>query len=113
MDFLFRIFAWLLLLTSVKAFAVLDAEYLPNDTQYKVGVTTPTQALGASVGEWHARHDQIANYMQLLAAQSDRVSLVETGRTHENRPLHLLAFSSAKNQQNLAAIQARHIQKHA
>jgi hypothetical protein len=110
MDFLFRIFAWLLLLTSVKAFAVLDAEYLPNDTQYKVGVTTPTQALGASVGEWHARHDQIANYMQLLAAQSDRVSLVETGRTHENRPLHLLAFSSAKNQQNLAAIQARHIQ---
>jgi hypothetical protein len=110
MDFLFRIFTILLLLTSVKTFAVSDAEYLPDDTQYKEGVTTPTQALGASVGEWHARHDQIANYMQLLAAQSDRVSLVETGRTHENRPLYLLAFSSAKNQQNLTAIQARHIQ---
>ena len=109
MEFLFRIFVFLLLLSSVKVFAVSDVEYLPKDTQYKVGITTPTQALGASVGEWHARHDQIANYMQLLAAQSDRVSLVETGRTHENRPLHLLAFSSTKNQKNLAEIQTRHI----
>ena len=99
-----------MLFISAKALAVLDTEYLPKDTRYKTEITTPTQALGASVGEWHARHDQIANYMQLLAAQSDRVSLVETGRTHENRPLYLLAFSSAKNQQNLAAIQARHIQ---
>ena len=110
MDLLFRTFALLLLLSSIKTFAVSDTEYLPEGTQYKVGITSPTQALGTSVGEWHARHDQIANYMQLLAAQSNRVSLVETGRTHENRPLYLLAFSSAKNQQNLAAIQQRHIQ---
>ncbi|MGK0269116.1 MAG: hypothetical protein ACI8Y3_001735 [Paraglaciecola sp.] len=110
MYLVFRIFAFLMLFISAKAFAVLDTEYLPKDTRYKAEITTPTQALGASVGEWHARHDQIANYMQLLAAQSDRVSLVETGRTHENRPLYLLAFSSDKNQQNLAAIQARHIQ---
>jgi hypothetical protein len=89
---------------------VVDTAYLPADTQYKAEITTPTQALGAPVGEWHVRHDQIANYMQVLAAQSDRVSLVETGRTHENRPLYLLAFSSTENQQNLAAIQARHIQ---
>jgi hypothetical protein len=111
MNWLYRIFAFCLLFISAQAAAVDDAAYLPADTQYKVGVTTPTQALGASVGEWHVRHDQLANYMQLLASQSDRVSLVETGRTHENRPLYLLAFSSAENQQNLAAIQARHIQE--
>lgn len=110
MDLLFRIFIFCFLFISAQAAAVADVAYLPADTQYKTEITTPTQALGAPVGEWHVRHDQIANYMQLLAAQSDRVSLVETGRTHENRPLYLLAFSSADNQQNLAAIQARHIQ---
>jgi len=110
MYLLFRIFTFLLLLVSVQALAIDDVAYLPTGTQYKADITTPTQALGASVGEWHVRHDQIANYMQVLASQSDRVSLVETGRTHENRPLYLLAFSSSENQQNLAAIQARHIQ---
>lgn len=90
--------------------AVVDTDYLPPDTQYNVEVTTPTQALGATVGEWHVRHDQIAHYMQVLASQSDRVSLVETGRTHENRPLYLLAFSSPENQKNLATIQTKHIQ---
>ena len=110
MNLVFRTLVFCLLIISTKAAAVADNAYLPADTQYKTEITTPTQALGATVGEWHVRHDQIANYMQLLAAQSDRVSLVETGRSHENRPLYLLAFSSAENQQNLAAIQARHIQ---
>jgi hypothetical protein len=93
MNFLLRIFMFCSLFTCAQAAAVVDTAYLPADTQYKVGITTPTQALGASVGEWHVRHDQLANYMQVLASQSDRVSLVETGRTHENRPLYLLAFS--------------------
>jgi hypothetical protein len=110
MNLLFRFFAFLLLFISAQALAVADTKYLPTGTQYKVNITTPTEVLGASVGEWHVRHDQIANYMQVLASQSDRVSLVETGRTHENRPLYLLAFTSPENQQNLAAIQARHIQ---
>ncbi|GAC17951.1 M14 metallopeptidase family protein [Paraglaciecola arctica] len=109
MDLMFRIFVFCLLFSSAQVAAVIDTAYLPADTQYKAEITTPTQALGAPVGEWHVRHDQIANYMQVLASQSDRVSLVETGRTHENRPLYLLAFSSAENQRNLAAIQARHI----
>jgi hypothetical protein len=110
MNLLFRFFAFFLLFISAQALAVADTKYLPTGTQYKVNITTPTEVLGASVGEWHVRHDQIANYMQVLASQSDRVSLVETGRTHENRPLYLLAFTSPENQQNLAAIQARHIQ---
>jgi hypothetical protein len=109
MYFLFRIFAFLLWFISAQVLAIADTAYLPTGTLYKADITTPTQALGASVGEWHVRHDQIAHYMQVLASQSDRVSLVETGRTHENRPLYLLAFSSPENQQNLAAIQAKHI----
>jgi len=110
MDFMLRIFVLCMLFIGTQAAAVTDSAYLPAGTQYKSEITTPTQALGATVGEWHVRHDQIANYMQLLASQSDRVSLVETGRTHENRPLYLLAFTSVENQQNLAAIQAKHIE---
>jgi hypothetical protein len=110
MNIVLRVFVFCLLIISTHTAALVDKAYLPADTQYNAGITTPTQALGATVGEWHVRHDQIASYMQLLAAQSDRVSLVETGRTHENRPLYLLAFSSPENQRNLTAIQAKHIQ---
>jgi hypothetical protein len=110
MSLMIRVLGFCLLFNCFYVAAVVDTDYLPTDTQYKAEITTPTQALGASVGEWHVRHDQIANYMQMLASQSDRVSIVETGRTHENRPLYLLAFSSPENQKNLAAIQAKHIQ---
>ncbi|MBU3005831.1 M14 metallopeptidase family protein [Paraglaciecola arctica] len=110
MGYVYRVFACFFLFNSVQVAAVVDSEYLPANTQYNSEITTPTQALGALVGEWHVRHDQIVNYMQILALQSDRVSLVETGRTHENRPLYLLAFSAPENQKKLAEIQAKHIQ---
>jgi hypothetical protein len=61
MDLLFRIFAFFLLFVSAQALAVADTAYLPADTLYKANITTPTQALGAPVGEWHVRHDQIAH----------------------------------------------------
>jgi hypothetical protein len=109
MHLLLRFTAICFILFSSKLLAVTDTAYLPENTQYNPNITTPTQALGAEVGKWHVRHDQLAHYMQMLALQSDRVSIVETGRTHENRPLYLLAITSEKNQQNLKDIQARHI----
>lgn len=98
-----------LLFICLPVLAVTDREYLPAGTQYLETITSPTQALGAEVGEWHVRHDQLLDYMRTLAAQSERVSLVETGRTHENRPLILLAFTSASNQRNLKTMQAKHL----
>lgn len=109
MHSLLRITAICFILFSSKLLAIADTAYLPENTQYNQSITTPTQALGAEVGEWHVRHDQLANYMQILANQSKRVSIVETGRTHENRPLYLLAITSEKNQQDLNDIQAKHI----
>jgi hypothetical protein len=89
--------------------AIQDKNYLPPDTTYLPGITTPTEALGNEVGEWHVRHDQLLGYMRTLAEQSERVSLIETGRSHENRPLVLLAFTSATNQAKLATMQADHL----
>lgn len=97
------------LFVSLPILAVSDRAYLPESSDYNQAITTPTQALGAEVGEWHVRHDQIVDYMRTLAAQSERVSLIETGRTHENRPLLLLAFTSAANQANLKTLQAEHL----
>lgn len=105
----FRYFVASLWLISSHLFAVTDTAYLPADTEYLNTIPTPTEVLGAQVGEWHVRHDQLVTYMRALAASSERVSLVETGRTHENRPLLLLAFTSAENQKNLGHIQAEHM----
>jgi hypothetical protein len=107
-----RLFVFLtlnLLLVTPSLLAVTDINYLPANTQYNPTVTSPTESLGAEVGEWHVRHDQLVSYMQTLAAQSDRVSLLETGRTHENRPLLLLAFTSPANQKKLPDLQSQHL----
>jgi hypothetical protein len=98
-----------LLFVSQSLLAVTDTDYLPANTQYNPAITTPTQSLGSEVGEWHVRHDQLVTYMHTLAAQSDRVSVVETGRTHENRPLLLLAFTSPGNQNKLHELQTQHV----
>ncbi|MFT4941484.1 MAG: hypothetical protein ACI88A_004554 [Paraglaciecola sp.] len=90
-------------------FAITDKEYLPDNTEFLAAIPSPSEILGAPVGEWHVRHDQLVNYMRILAEKSDRVSLIETGRTHENRPLLLLAFSSPENQHNLAKIRSKHL----
>lgn len=106
---LFNILFSGLIFISHSVFGIQDKDYLPANTTYLSSITTPTQALGSEVGEWHVRHDQLLNYMHTLAAQSERVSLIETGRTHENRPLVLLAFTSAANQKKLASMQTEHL----
>lgn len=97
-----------LLLFCVSASALTDLDYLPKDVEYDPAIPLPETVLGTPVGEWHVRHDQLADYLNVLTEASPRVSLTEIGRSHENRPLLLLAFTSADNQQNLSAIQQRH-----
>ena len=105
----FVFLAYCLVFVSTPLLATADKDYLPANTRYNPAITTPTESLGAEVGDWHVRHDQLVNYMRTLAAQSERVTLIETGRTHENRPLLLLAFSSAANQAKLTQMQQQHV----
>ena len=83
--------------------------YLPDDVSYDPAIPTPESALGAQVGEWHVRHDQLVNYMYTLAEASDRISIEETGRTHENRPLVLLTITAPENRGNIEAMRKQHI----
>lgn len=100
-----------LIFSSFSVQALSDLDYLPKSVTYDQAIPLPADVLGSPVGEWHVRHDQLVQYMRVLAEKSDRVSLVETGRTHENRPLLLLAFSSAENQANLSEIQQAHLKR--
>lgn len=86
-----------------------DIDYLPQGQNYNPDIPLPSEVLGYQVGTWHVRHDQLVNYMKLLAQKSDRVSVIETGVTHEQRPLLLLTITSPNNHQNVEQIKAKHL----
>jgi hypothetical protein len=80
--------------------------YLPL-ISYNPNIPTPTAWLGYGVGEWHASHDQLLGYMRALDAASDRITLNEYGRSHENRPLICLTISDPSNLARLDEIKAQ------
>lgn len=86
-----------------------DLQYLPKDITYNPDIPLPSTALGFTVGEWHVRHDQLVQYMYLLAEKSDRIKLVEIGKSHEQRPLIHLHISTPDNLTNLNKIQKTHL----
>ena len=96
----------LFLLGSVARPAPLDY-YLP-DVPRDARIVDPETFLGFEIGEWHLRPDQIVAYAEAVAATSDRVQLVRTGRTFEDRPLVLAVISSPENLARLEEIQASH-----
>jgi hypothetical protein len=79
--------------------------YLPA-VKYNPAIPTPASWLGYEVGEWHATHDQLLGYMKALDAASDRISLQEYGRSHENRPLICLTITDPSNRSRLDEIKA-------
>src|ERR1700679_1110479 len=66
-------------------------------------ITTPKEALGFSVGDDY----QLANYVQLekywkqLASESDRMKLVEMGKTSEGRTQWMAIITSPENLKKL------------
>ncbi|WP_018477311.1 M14 family metallopeptidase [Pontibacter roseus] len=98
-----------LVLISQWATAQADLSYyLPKDATYNKEIPTPKDILGYNVGEWHISHDQLVMYVRQMAEVSDRISIEEYGRTHENRPLYLLTVTSPANHQNIQSIKEQH-----
>ena len=114
-----RVFVFAFLISAFHSHATLNgslntggkpaADFLPQGIAYDPAIPTPEAFLGQEVGSWHVRHDQLVSYMRALAQASDRVTLTETGRTHENRPLLLLTITAPKNQQNIESIREAHL----
>jgi hypothetical protein len=67
-------------------------------------VTTPKEALGFNLGDDYqmATYTQLEVYWKKLAAESDRMKLVEIGKTAEGRPHYMAIVSSPENIANLA-----------
>lgn len=100
----FGISAALLLLS---CFAAADITYVPQVKDSTLA--SPQQALGFPVGEWHARHDQIQRYFELLANSSKKAQLDIIGYSHQQRPLLQLVISSERNLQRLEHIRSQHL----
>ncbi|TVQ09340.1 MAG: zinc carboxypeptidase [Balneolaceae bacterium] len=84
--------------------------YLPQDVAYNADIPVPQSVFGYEVGEWHVRHDLLREYMEAVAAASDRVTITEFGRTYEGRKLVMLTITSPRNQANIEQIREQHLQ---
>lgn len=87
-----------------------DITYYLPDIKYNPEIPTPESIIGHQVGEWHISHDKLVQYMEKLAASSDRIILQEYARSHENRPLLNLIISAPQNLVRIDEIKAKHQQ---
>lgn len=83
--------------------------YMPNNVEFDAKIPTPSTVLGYEVGEWMVSHDQLVSYLKTIANSTDRAVLKEYARSHENRPLYHLIFSSPKNIERLEEIRTEHL----
>jgi hypothetical protein len=62
-------------------------------------LTTPREHLGFDIGDDYrlATYDQFSSYLGTIARQSDRVSVVEIGRTAEDRPQLMAIVTAPEN----------------
>ncbi|MBC8768780.1 zinc carboxypeptidase [Arenibacter sp. BSSL-BM3] len=71
---------------------------------------SPSEFLGYGLGSEFTRHHQVVEYYKYLAhSASDRVKLIEYGKTNERRPLIVAYVSTAENIGNLESIRKEHI----
>lgn len=101
--------ALLIASASIQAQVTLDY-FLKDGVRYDQSIPTPKSVLGAELGEWHVRHDQLVNYMYAVAEASDRITISEYARTYENRPLLSLTITSPENHTRIDAIKSEHNQ---
>ncbi|MCB1056196.1 MAG: hypothetical protein KDD11_11915 [Acidobacteria bacterium] len=75
-------------------------------TDLDPSVPSPADFLGYSLGSRFTRHFRVEDYLERLAASSDRVRLERYGETYEGRPLYLVTISTAENIARLDELRA-------
>ncbi len=84
--------------------------FLPESENFDTSLPFPGELSGHNFGFWHFSHDQLVHYLTQLTESLDRLSMWEYGRTHENRPLYLLAITSPENQEKLEQIRKENVE---
>ncbi len=82
----------------------------PAGVTYDPAIPTPEAVLGVRLGVRHARPDELVRYAERLDAASDRIRVVEYGRTYEGRPLVVALVTSPANHARIDAIKSTHRQ---
>ena len=83
--------------------------YFPSTPAFDPKIPSPESYFGFQVGEWHLSPDQIHAYMNTLDQVSERITLTEYARSHEQRPLLLLTITSPGNHKNIHPIRSQHL----
>ena len=95
-------------LLSSSAIAKPVSYYFQQNVQFDSAIPKPEEVLGYQVGQWHVRHDQLVQYMRVLAEKSPRVSIETIGFSHEKRQQQLLKYSKSENIAQLDHLNAQH-----
>src|SRR5437763_12403492 len=79
--------------------AALPLVFIAAVAQGQAHITTAKEQFGHNIGDdyWLANYDQFQEYWHKLAKESDRVKLVEIGKSAEGRPQLMAIISSPEN----------------
>ncbi|MFM7090470.1 MAG: M14 family zinc carboxypeptidase [Bacteroidota bacterium] len=102
----------LLFITSVhaqKEWLQLKRFAFEPELAVNASIPTPASFLGYELGEQSTYYSGIENYIKALSNNSNRLKLINYGKTYENRSLYLLVFSSPENLSNLESIRNNHL----
>jgi hypothetical protein len=82
---------------------LLTGSYLPTQSQSVSAITPPSAEFGANIGDDYflATYSQLEAYWKKLAQESDRLRLVDIGRTEEGRTQWMAIVSSPENLRKL------------
>jgi hypothetical protein len=82
---------------------LLTGAYAPTQSQSVSPITPPSAELGANIGDDYflATYSQLETYWKKLAQESDRLRLVDIGRTEEGRTQWMAIVSSPENLRKL------------
>ena len=86
----------------------VDLAKLFPDATFDPALPTVEQVTGVPLGRRPLRPEEVVAYGRALAQASERVSYLEFGRTHEGRPLFLLAVADPATLERLDEFQAEH-----
>lgn len=94
---------------AVSSFAQERFAFSPN-ISYNASIPSPATFLGYELGEEYTPYHRTVEYLKAVADASDRVMLVEYGRSYEQRPLYLAIITSPANHARLDDIKAANLQ---
>ena len=101
----------LLLIPSLFLNAQVGLDYYLGDlSEYNKSIPTPSSVIGHEVGEFHISHDKLSHYVQEISRASNRVKLVNRGKSYENRTSWLMIITSESNHSRLEEIRKQHLE---